>query len=43
MQNLSQNLNHSELEIRKAAILTLGYICEQLKVRLKGRARSRCP
>ena len=30
--NLSSNLSHSDVEIKKAAILTLGFICENLKV-----------
>lgn len=29
--NLSNNLKHQDVEIKKAAILTLGFICEQLK------------
>ena len=30
--NLSQNLNHQDINIKKAAIMTLGFICEYLKV-----------
>ena len=30
--NLSNNLRHQDIEIKKAAILTLGFICENLKV-----------
>lgn len=29
--NLSNNLSHSDVEVKKAAIMTLGFICENLK------------
>lgn len=31
--NLAMNLNHNDVEIKKAAIMTLGFICELLKDR----------